>query len=223
MKPTILRDTARAPDGTLLTLHEHDGEFLIRAGGIELMSTRQHHSEEQLATLACAPLALARQPRVLIGGLGFGFTLRAALEVLPPAATVIVAELVPAVVAWNRDPAYALAGSLLDDPRVVVAIADVADVIARRRAPFDVILLDVDNGAAALSSSANARLYSTAGLAKARDALVPGGCLAVWSAGDDPPFAARMGRCGFTVATERAHVHAGGGASNHLFLGRTRR
>lgn len=220
MKPTILRDNARAPDGTVLTLHEHDGEFLIRAGGVELMSTRQHHSEERLAALACAPLALARQPRVVIGGLGFGFTLRAALEILPDAARVIVAELVPAVVAWNRDPAYGLAGGLLDDPRVVVTIADVADVVARRTAPFDAILLDVDNGAAALANASNARLYTDAGLARARDALVPGGCLAVWSAVDDPDFVARMRRCGFAVATERARVHATGGAWNHLFIGR---
>lgn len=220
MKPTVLRDRATAPDGTVLSLVEHDGAFAIRVGGVELMSTRQHHSEERLAAVACATIARRRRPRVLIGGLGFGFTLRETLTRLPHDAVVVVAELVPAVVAWNRDPAYRLAGPALDDPRVCIEIADVADLLARPAAPFDAVLLDVDNGAAALSTAANAWLYTAAGLARTRQALAPGGCLAVWSAEPDPPFVERMGRSGFTVTTQRVPAHAAGGATHHLFVGR---
>lgn len=220
MKPTVLRDRATAPDGTVLSLVEHDGAFAIRVGGVELMSTRQHHSEERLAAIACATIARRRRPRVLIGGLGFGFTLRETLARLPHDAVVVVAELVPAVVAWNRDPAYHLAGPALDDPRVRIEIADVADLLARPAAPFDAVLLDVDNGAAALATAANARLYTAAGLARTRRALTPGGCLAVWSAEPDPPFVERMGRSGFTVTTQRIPAHAAGGATHHLFVGR---
>lgn len=220
MKPTILRDQTVTPDGEVMTLHEHDGAFTIRVAGVVLMSTRQHHSEERLARLACEPLRGARAARVLIGGLGFGFTLRAALGILPADAGVVVAELMPEVIAWNRDPAYRLAGDALDDPRVETIVGDVADILRRRRGAYDAVILDVDNGAVGLTTTDNDRLYTADGLAQAREALRPGGTLAVWSATRDRAFAERMRRCGFDVTTERARVHAGGGSWNDLFIGR---
>ncbi len=220
MKKTILRDQATTPDGKPMTLHEHDGAFMIRIDGVELMSTRQHHSEERLAELACGHLAEASGVCVLIGGLGLGFTLRAALQRLPPDATVVVAELMPAVVSWNREPEYGLGADAMADPRVEVVTGDVADVLRKSRRRFDAIILDVDNGASGLTTAANGRLYSADGLAVAKAALKPRGCLAVWSAGDDPAFVQRMGQCGFDIRVERARTHPGGGSWNALFIGR---
>lgn len=219
MKPTILREQAVTPDGEVMTLHEHDGAFTIRVAGVVLMSTRQHHSEERLASLVCEPLRDTRRARVLIGGLGFGFTLRAALGIVAADAAVVVAELMPEVVAWNRNPAYGLAGDALDDPRVETVVGDVADVLRQQRGTYDAVILDVDNGAIGLTTADNNRLYSPAGLTRARAALRPGGCLAVWSATRDRAFAERMRRCGFRVTTARARVHAGGGSWNDLFIG----
>ena len=219
MKPTIERGRATTPDGRTLTLHERDGAFSIRVDGVELMSNRQHHSEERLAELACAHVRAKRGARVLVGGLGMGFTLRATLASLPPDARVTVAELVPAVIEWNSEPAFGLGADALRDPRVEVVAGDVADVIGRRRG-LDAILLDVDNGADGLTTAGNDALYAPAGLAAARAALVPGGCLAVWSATDDPAFVRRMERSGFGVTTERASLHAGGGSRASLFIGR---
>lgn len=220
MKPTVLRARATTPDGRIMTLHEHDGAFMIRVAGVELMTTRQHHSEERLAILACEPLRRVPGAQVLIGGLGFGYTLRTALEILAADAAVVVAELIPEVIAWNREPGFGLAGAILDDPRVTIVGGDVADLLRRGRAAFDAVILDVDNGAAGLTTVDNGRLYTAAGLALARSALRPRGCLAVWSADGDPAFAERMRRGGFAVTTERARVHAGGGSWNHLFIGR---
>jgi spermidine synthase len=192
---------------------------MIRVGGVELMSTRQHHSEERLAELACAQLRCRGRPRLLIGGLGMGFTLRAALSHLGPDATVVVAELMPAVVAWNQNPEYGLGADAMADPRVEIITGDVVEVIKRSRGSFDAIILDVDNGASGLSADANGLLYTEAGLATARRALKPGGCLAVWSAGDDPAFVDRMRRGGVEVTVERARTHATGGSWNALFIG----
>lgn len=218
MKPTILLATVTTPDGRPLTLHEHDGEYLIRVAGVELMSTRQHRSEERLAEAACGPLADTPAARVLVGGLGMGFTLRAALGLLRRDATVVVSELLPAVVEWNRKPAYRLGGDALADPRVEVVVGDVVQVIRSQR--FHAILLDVDNGPSGLSTAANDRLYSAAGVAAARTALEPGGCLAVWSAADDAGFTERLRRGGFEVAIERVHTHGTGGSRATLFIGR---
>jgi spermidine synthase len=220
MKPTILRDRAITPDGQPLTLHEHDGVFTIRVGTVELMSSRQHHSEERLAELACASLRTRPHARVLIGGLGMGFTLRAALGRLATDAEVAVVELMPAVVRWNRTPDYALGADALADPRVAVIEGDVVDVLRDSPGRFDAVILDVDNGASGLSVASNDRLYSAKGLLRAAAALRPGGCLAVWSADADPAFADRLGRAGFAVTIERARVHAGGGGWTTLFLGR---
>jgi spermidine synthase len=223
MKPTILRDRAITPDGQPLTLHEHDGVFTIRVGTVELMSSRQHHSEERLAELACAGLRERPRARVLIGGLGMGFTLRAALGRLATDAEVAVVELMPAVVRWNRTPDYALGADALADPRVAVIEGDVVDVLRASPGRFDAVILDVDNGASGLSVASNDRLYSLRGLQRAAAALRPGGCLAVWSADDDPAFADRLGRTGFAVTIERARVHAAGGGWTTLFLGRLAR
>jgi len=219
MKPTILRAEAMTADGRRMTLHEHDGAFQISIAGVPLMSTRQHHSERRLAEVACDHLRSRPAPRLLIGGLGLGFTLTAALERLGPEARVTVAELLPAVIEWNRNPDYGLAGSVLDDPRVELVVGDVAAVIRVRRAGFDAILLDVDNGASGLTTASNRELYRARSLQRATAALRPGGCLVVWSADDDPIFVERMEEAGFTVTTERVAAYPGGKLFNWLFVG----
>jgi spermidine synthase len=221
MKRTILLDQATTPDGRPMTLHEHDGVFMIRVDGVELMSTRQHHSEEKLAELACAQIGKqSGNARVLIGGLGLGFTLRAALGALSSNATVFVVELMPAVIRWNQNPEYKLAADAMADPRVEVIAGDVVDVLKPSRGQFDAIILDVDNGASGLTAAANSRLYSATGLAMIRSALRPDGCLAVWSADADPAFVERLGQAGFAVTVERARTHPTGGSWNSLFIGR---
>lgn len=219
MKPTRLLDRSVTPDGTPLTLHEHDGTLSIRVGGVELMSTRQHHSEERMAELACADLGDSRRAAVLIGGLGLGFTLRETLRHVAADATVVVAELVPAVIAWNRNPAYRLAADVIDDPRVEIVASDVAEVLAESRGRFDRIMLDVDNGASGLTAAANDGLYGMNGLGAARSALKPRGRLAVWSAGPDHRFVARMEEAGFTVEVVKARTHPTGGSWNSIFVG----
>jgi spermidine synthase len=173
---------ARAPDGGELILRERDGEFVIRVDGHELMSSRAHGSEEAMAHLACDHLAAAEAPRVLVGGLGLGYTLRATLDVLPASARVVVAELVPAVVEWNRGPLGPLAGRPLDDTRVEVHTGDVMALLRKTTVRFDAVLLDVDNGPAALTRKANQLIYGPTGLETIKRALRRGGALAVWSA-----------------------------------------
>ncbi|MBL6714651.1 MAG: spermidine synthase [Pirellulales bacterium] len=219
MKPTILLAEATTDDGRLMTLHEHDGEFQISVAGVPLMSTRQHHSERRLAELACEHLSGRQAPRMLIGGLGLGFTLRAALEGLGPDAQVTVVELLPAVVEWNRNPDYRLAAGELEDPRVELVVGDVADVIRERPRGFDAILLDVDNGASELTTVSNKELYQAESLQRARAGLRAGGCLAIWSADKDPAFVERMELVGFSVTTERVPAYPGGKVYNWLFAG----
>jgi len=219
MKPVRLLDRATTPAGTPLTLHEHDGTILIRVGSVELMSTRQHHSEETLAALACAGLEDRPRAAVLIGGLGLGFTLRETLRHVAADARVVVAELVPAVIAWNRNPAYGLAADVIDDPRVDVVAGDVADVLRQSRSRFDAIMLDVDNGASGLTTAGNDGLYQATGLGTARAALRPGGRLAVWSAEADPRFNARMEEAGFTVDVTKTRTHPTGGSWNWILIG----
>ena len=201
MRPLERLADVRLDDGTRLSLSRRDDEFLILADGRPLMSSRLHGSEEALGRIA-GRAASAGAPRILIGGLGMGFTVRAALDVLPPAASVIVTELAAPVVAWNRGPLAHLAGFPLEDPRVELRVEDVRHTV-RARGPFDAILLDVDNGPSAFTVASNDALYSAAGLAAARAALRPGGVLAVWTAQDSPAFAARARRAGFAVAVER--------------------
>ena len=219
MKPTRLLDRATTPDGTPLTLHEHDGTLSIRVAGVELMSTRQHHSEERMAELACADLRDRPRAAVLIGGLGLGFTLRETLRHVAADATVVVAELVPAVVAWNRTPDHGLGADVIDDPRVEIVVGDVAAVLADSRGRFDRIMLDVDNGASGLTAAANDWLYGATGLGAVRAALKPRGRVAVWSAGPDSRFAARLEEAGFAVEVAKARTHPTGGSWNTIFLG----
>jgi spermidine synthase len=220
VKPTERLGSATAPDGTVLTLYRHDGAYSIRVGGVELMSTRRHRSEERLAELACAPLAATAGARVLVGGLGLGFTLRAALRAVASDAEVVVAELVAGVIAWNRRPEYGLAADALADPRVALREADVADVIAERRGAFDAILLDVDNGAEAFTTAGNARLYGAAGVRAAAAALRPGGRLAYWSAAPDAAFEATLRRAGLAVGVELPRAHARGGPRHAIYVAR---
>lgn len=212
MKRTERLAEATAPDGTILTLYRHDGAYGIRVGGVELMSTRRYHSEERLAELVCEPLRHSSGSRVLIGGLGLGFTLRAALRVLPPDARVTVAEIVAEIIEWNRNPDYPLAGEALADPRVEVRHDDVADVLRESPGAFDAIMLDVDNGAEALTTDGNAALYRSRGIQQTVAALRPGGRLAYWLADDDPRFVSALERVGLSVEVTavRAHPTSGG-------------
>jgi spermidine synthase len=223
MIPWVQLDAAQIPGGGELRLMRRGAELSIMSGAIELMNSRLSGSEEALATLACAPLRSVDRPRVLIGGLGMGFTLRAALAELPPSAEVRVAELVPAVVAWARGPMAALFAGSLEDPRVTIHEADVAELIGAARGGYDAILLDVDNGPGGLNREANDGLYSLAGLAAAAVALKPGGVLAVWSATQDSGFVQRLRRSGYAV--EEKHVRATGrkrGARHVIWLARRR-
>ena len=220
MKPWELLDQASSRDGTVLKLIRRSDEYIILANGKSLMSSRMHGSEEALATFACRRARTLQRPSVLIGGLGMGFTLRATLDLLPPDAMVVVAELVPAVVEWNRGPLGPLAGQPLKDPRVRVEIDDVGVVLCSHRGRFDAVLLDVDNGPAAFADSNNAGLYNDHGIAAALAALRMDGVLAVWSAREDPKFRQRLGRGGFAVEVER--VRGGlkkGGPRHTVFLG----
>lgn len=223
MQPWIELGRAKAPDGSELVLRRRGEDFVIRVGGIDLMSSRMHHSEDQLAWLGCAALASAPRARVLVGGLGMGFTTRAALSVLAPDAEVVVAELLPEVVAWNRGPLAEVAGRPLDDRRVQVVERDVVDVIAGSPSSFDAILLDVDNGPEALASTGNARLYSPRGLARIAQALRPAGVLAVWSVAGDERFTAKLARAGFDAKTERVRERPNGGAIHCIWIARVRR
>jgi spermidine synthase len=200
---------AVAPDGTVLTLYHHDGDYVIRVNGQELMSTRRHHSEDVLAELVCAPLAEREGARVLIGGLGLGFTLRAALRGLATDAEVVVAEIVDEVIRWNRNPDYALAADALRDPRVDLRHDDVANVLQASPGGFDGIMLDVDNGADPLTTRGNAGLYRAQGIRRAAAALRPGGRLAYWSAEPDAGFEKALRGAGLTVEVVRARAHPG--------------
>ena len=193
-------------------------EFSITVGGEELMNSRRGGSETALGEIACAPLRDLPAPHVLIGGLGMGFTLRAALAALAPAAMVTVAELSPDVVAWAREPLAEVFGGALDDPRVRVAVGDVRGPIGEARAAYDAIVLDVDNGPGGLVQAANDGLYGDAGLAAARRALRPGGVLAVWSAARDAAFQRRLTRAGFAVREHTARSGRSGGARHVVWL-----
>ena len=200
MIPWLQLDTARVPGADVqLRLMQRGAEFSMRLGQNELMSSRLSGSEEALATLACRRIEAVKSPHLLIGGLGMGFTLRAALAVLGSDARIMVAELVPAVIAWARGPMADIFGDSLDDPRASIREADVVDVIASHDSAFDAILLDVDNGPEGLIRKANDALYDLKGLTAIRRALRPGGVLAVWSSGPNPLFSKRLRAAGFDV------------------------
>ena len=218
MKPLERLGEARTPNGTLLVLYRHDGAYLIRADGVELMSTRRHFSEDRLAEVACAPLREIPRARVLIGGLGLGFTLRAALRLLRDDAEVVVAELVPEVVAWNADPRYGLSVEAMGDPRVRVVQDDVSNVLRANAGAFDAIMLDTDNGPDGMLMSENARLYATCGIGVTRAALRAGGSIVYWSVGDDPKFAGALRGAGLDVATLRVRAHDTAGPMHTLYV-----
>lgn len=209
-------------DGGELRLLQRDSEFSIRFTGIqgELMNSRTHGSEDALGRIPCEALVAQPGVRVLIGGLGMGFTLRAALDCLGADAQVEVAELVPGVIRWNQEHLGQCAGHPLEDPRVEVVSADVAQVIRGARTAYDAILLDVDNGPEGLTHPDNDQLYASDGLAAAYGALKPRGTLAVWSASPSKRFSARLKATGFSVTEERVRAHGGKGARHVIWLAR---
>ncbi len=218
MIPWTLLDSAQTPGhGVLLSLYQRDTEFSIKAGNYELMNSRVHGSEDALAKLACQKISKHPRARVLIGGLGMGYTVRSALNGLGAKAQVVVAELVPAVVQWNRGFLADLAGSPLDDNRVTIHEADVAQMIKTAKGDYNAILLDVDNGPQALTRKGNDWLYSINGLNTAFAALRPKGVLAIWSSGPEPVFAKRLRKAGFEVDEVSARARRGSkGGAHHI-------
>jgi spermidine synthase len=211
-------DRIVTPDGHELALHHRGGVFTVRIDGYELISSRGRGSEEALAELGCRWLGDTARPQVLVGGLGIGYTLRAALDRLPCRAEVTVVELFTHVVRWNRGLLGALVAYPLDDPRVTTAIGDIYRVVAVERNRFHAILLDVDNGPATPLVDGNRRLYEARGLERLWAALTPSGTLAVWSAGDAPEFAERLSATGFAV--ESVAIPVVGTASHTIYLAR---
>ncbi|MCH9650737.1 MAG: hypothetical protein K0U98_21080 [Deltaproteobacteria bacterium] len=218
MKPFEILGSAETHDGQKLTLHRRDGGFFIFLDGEELMATRAPGSERALADLGCEDLP-SKQPRVLIGGLGLGFTLKAALDTLPSQATVVVSEAFDAVIEWNRTFLKDLQGGALQDRRVSIAQGDVWDQL-EEPGSFDSILLDVDNGPSAWCLESNGRLYDRTGLERIRRALRPGGVLAVWSAYPGPAFVKLLKKRGFEAKSHRARSHGGKGNRHTIFVAR---
>ena len=222
MIPWVQLDSARTPDGAQeLRLTRRGAEFSIMLGTNELMNSRLSGSEEALARLTCERIAGRRKPRILIGGLGMGFTLRAALAALEKDAAITVAELVPEVIAWARGPMAEIFDGCLDDPRVTIREADVGQLIAAESAAWDAILLDVDNGPEGIVYKGNDALYSPTGLAAARSALKPGGVLAVWSQGPDSAFTRRLKQAGFAVEEIGVRAHGKRGARHVIWIATT--
>ncbi|MCU0884668.1 MAG: spermidine synthase [Beijerinckiaceae bacterium] len=230
MLPWLPLATAPLADGGVLRLKRRGSEFSIMLGSNELMNSRLSGSETALANLSLSAFAVQAAPAVLIGGLGMGFTLRAALQALGPGASVVVAELVPEVIEWARGPMADLFGASLSDPRLRIARSDVADLIRASGADrqggtgqtqhWDAILLDVDNGPDGLTQDSNDWLYGPAGLSAAHAGLRPGGVLGVWSAHPDTGFRRRMAQAGFAVTEHKVRAHGSGGAKHIIWLGR---
>ena len=217
MKPQTTLDSATTPDGKEIVLYERDGVFTIRVDGMELMSSRVHGSEEAMANLTMAGIRAAA-PHVLVGGLGMGYTTRAVLDHLGPQGRVTVAELLPEVVRWNREHLGHLAGSPLDDPRVELVEDDVARVMSAGPETFDAVMLDVDNGPAALTDVRNERLYRATGLAVVRRCLRPRGILAVWSASPDRDFERALSAARFKVRVETVRARPGAKGPKHTIF-----
>jgi len=221
VKPLELLGQTVSPDGSVMKLIRRGDEYLILVNGAILMSNRMHGSEEALATFAFQRMRTLERPSVLIGGLGMGFTLRATLDLLPSDAAVVVAELVPAVVEWNRGPLGPLAKHPLKDKRVRVETGDVAVTLSSRLGQFDAVLLDVDNGPAALTDSNNAGLYDSRGISAAHASLKKTGVLAIWAAKEDRQFKQRLRDGGFDVQVQRPRGRLIKGGPRHtIFLAR---
>ena len=223
MKPFERLGQARTPNGTVIALYRHDGAYLLRADGVELMSTRRHLSEDRLAEVACASLREVAGARVLIGGLGLGFTLRAALQQLRDDAEVVVAELVPEVVEWNADPRFNLSVKAMADPRVRVVNDDVSNVLRANPDGFNAIMLDTDNGPEGMLMSENARLYARHGIGLTIAALRAGGSIVYWSVGDDPKFVRALRGSGLDVSTINVRAHDTSGPMHTLYVAVRRR
>lgn len=221
MKPRVRIAEATTPDGKLLELYEHDGAHDIVVDRRPLMSSRKHQSEEDVATIVCR--GLPAHARVLIGGLGLGFTLRAALDLLPADAEVIQVELIPEVVAWNETKLGHHADHPLRDPRVRVVVDDVRQVISRTAGRLHAVVLDVDNGPDPMVAEGNAWLYAPQGLRAIRRALVPGGSVAVWSATDDATFPRTLRRSGFEATRHVSSARPGRKGGRHFIFVGTRR
>ena len=216
MIPWQLLETAQVPGANEeLRLYKRGEEFSIRVNDSELMNSRLHGSEDAMAQLACARIASLPCPKILIGGLGMGFTLAAALNQLGAESQVVVAELVPAVVAWNRGPLATLAGHPLDDDRVTVREIDVAQILQAEHLGYDVILLDVDNGPRGLTRQSNNWLYTRAGLDATFAALRPAGVFALWSASPERSFTQALSKAGFAVNEERVRARGRRGGGYH--------
>jgi spermidine synthase len=209
MKQRVKIATARTPDGGEMVLYQHDRDFTITINGEDLMLSRHHESELELARLGCAHLAGRKAPSILIGGLGMGYTLRQALDMLSPCAKVVVGELQDAVVEWNRQHLGVLNGQPLADQRVDLKTTDIVELISGSQSRFDAILLDVDNGPSAMSDSGNSRLYGYEGISACRGALRKQGCLAVWSAVPSKEFEQLLMDCGFDLRRYRVPAYKG--------------
>jgi spermidine synthase len=218
VKPTEILARETTPEGDELVLSRRDGTYSLSVGGQELMTSRAHGSEEALARLACEAIAEKRTPRVLVGGLGFGYTLRAALDRLPRGAAVVVCEVFASLLGWNRSLLADLAGRPLEDRRVTAIHADVQTLLDGRQR-FDAILLDVDNGPEGFTLRSNDSLYSAEGLARLSRSLTVGGVLAVWSSSASPEFLRRLRKAGFEARTESVPTRSGGKRRDTIFLG----
>ncbi len=220
MKPFKRLGDARTPDGSLLELFSHDGSYLIRANGIELMTSRRHLSEDRLAEVACAPFKDSPLARVLVGGLGLGFTLRAALKELRDSAEVVVAELMAEVIAWNANPEWNISVEAMQDPRVRIVQDDVYKVLRTNPGGFDALMLDTDNGPDGLLMSENAALYEKRGIEITIAALRPSGVIAYWSVGEDRSFVGALQRAGLSVEAIRVRAHETAGPMHWLYVAR---
>jgi len=216
VKPRELIGEAEVPGGPPLRLIRHDNAFIIMLERNELMSSRMSGSEKALGVMTCQRLGERPAPRILIGGYGMGFTLRAMLAELGPDAQIVVAELVARIIDWARGPMEAMTQGCLDDPRVEIQIDDVGARIGAAKGGYDAILLDVDNGPDGLTRPGNDGLYSARGLARARQALRPGGILSVWSAGADRAFSRRLEQAGFSVEEVSVRARENGKGPTHV-------
>ena len=212
--------TATMPNGSRIKLQRHDGNYVIRADGYDLMTSYSHGSEDAMMALACPRPAV--DACILIGGLGMGYTLAATLNLMPPGGTVVVSELVPEVVEWNRGPLGPLAGHPLNDSRTDLVLGDVADVIRNSNSRFDAVLLDVDNSVDSFTLARNAWLYTPEGLAAAHRSLRPRGALAIWSVGTEGIFDRRFRAAGFTASTHPVRGGDKRGGHYSVFVGRRR-
>jgi len=223
MISSTLLGTAKIPNnGGELRLTQRENDFSIRLKGVggELMNSRVHSSEEALAELGCVHIRGVKNTKVVVGGMGMGFTLAAALKAVSIDSSVVVAELVPEVIEWNKGPLGECAGRPLDDDRVLVHMGDVADLFNTKQASYDAVLLDVDNGPESFTQADNSKLYSTESLQAIQQTLKPGGMLAIWSAWHDPKFTLQLKKASFMVETKTVRAHRGKGSSHTIYLAR---